>query len=759
MDHLKASIEAQAAAYRERIKPYEAAVPEYEALAREAANLRQVCADQEAQLSTLRISLSQAALKRCDHATHKREFEELQRKYYETKDEAATLRQAEAGNLRERLAAARELQQLKDSAGARNDEIKALKVQLSNARAEIKQLSDARSEAHGLRAERDDLVVKLRHAQQEQGLTMEQVHHLTKKLTEALELENERNAALKDVEALRSQLAAASVAAQSAQVTSVQALEASQANVGQPAERAVAPAHDYHQLQQPPPQQGLIKGTLSKMFSSFIGSPQQLRDDEVTVSASTAGGGAHRRRLSGCADGESWTPVAQAYQCVLPTPSDTPVRLSLGLPAHSLRFDSSTSGTIAVGCGHTADATAVGSVELLSISHDRSLVLKGRLTPPTPGAVTSVDVSMATIVGGSSTGTIYAWRSPDDESVTMLRGHAPGKPVVALAYVREHPLSSGGGGGGLVVSGSRDRTVRLWDLSQAKAVSVLQVGSRVQSLALASDGYQLAVGTVAKGVRVFDLRRSGALCYTITPPSGAPPAGATTTAVLGSQMGASAASTSAASITAVDQLSLQPDDEAGTARASLPAIRVAFSPSTQPHASLLAAFADGTVGIYSPLSAPASYSAATEPQVTLQLPQQSSSASPAEATATPSTFSHCGLCWSPDGHYALWTTPSGDVRAFDAVRQSAKKLSVWRRHGGALHKGIPTATSPQLSSITTARAVVGPISQHASSSPQTSLRSDIIALDWSADGRWLASCDAAGTVAVWGAGRPFLAQG
>lgn len=134
-------------------------------------------------------------------------------------------------------------------------------------------------------------------------------------------------------------------------------------------------------------------------------------------------------------------------------------------------------------------------------------------------AVLSIDAYGSVLAAGCTDRTVRIFDLPTQRVVRSLTGHA-GK-VQSLLYVPPSPAtsavasgagaaasggSSGGFTRGLLFSGSGDRTVKLWDLRDGRAVRTIDSRSIVNGMALSPDGMLLAVANQDGGVRLWDIR-------------------------------------------------------------------------------------------------------------------------------------------------------------------------------------------------------------------------------------------------------------
>lgn len=101
------------------------------------------------------------------------------------------------------------------------------------------------------------------------------------------------------------------------------------------------------------------------------------------------------------------------------------------------------------------------------------------------------------LAAGTGSGDVYIWDASGDTPMPLYicRGHTD--------WVRSITFSQDGK---MLVSGSDDQTIRLWDVETGTCLSVLQGPSRVFSVALHPDGNTLASGHQDEIVRVWDWR-------------------------------------------------------------------------------------------------------------------------------------------------------------------------------------------------------------------------------------------------------------
>jgi hypothetical protein len=114
-----------------------------------------------------------------------------------------------------------------------------------------------------------------------------------------------------------------------------------------------------------------------------------------------------------------------------------------------------------------------------------------------PNGVTSVAVSAdsRTAVSGSTDRTVRVWDLSTGRCTAVLKGHTQG--VISVAVT---------GNGRIAVSGSYDHTVRVWDLSTGLCTAALERQTEwVTSLVLSADGRTAVSGSFDRTVRVWDL--------------------------------------------------------------------------------------------------------------------------------------------------------------------------------------------------------------------------------------------------------------
>lgn len=161
--------------------------------------------------------------------------------------------------------------------------------------------------------------------------------------------------------------------------------------------------------------------------------------------------------------------------------------------------------------GHTGEVFATrfdpSGQHIASASMDRSIMLwntyndcenYGTLTGH-KGAVLDLQWSRdsQTIYSASADSTIAAW---DLESGLRTRKHTGHEAVVNC-------IDSARRGQDLLISGSDDGTIGIWDPRQKAAVDYLETEYPVTAVALAEAGHEIYSGGVDNGIRVWDARK------------------------------------------------------------------------------------------------------------------------------------------------------------------------------------------------------------------------------------------------------------
>ncbi len=134
---------------------------------------------------------------------------------------------------------------------------------------------------------------------------------------------------------------------------------------------------------------------------------------------------------------------------------------------------------------HALTGGAAGDVRLWELAEDRLPEVAPIGSLATPVTSVALDRECRRALAGGENGTITTWELPD--ATPALLGTHEGA-VVALALVPGHE--------DLLLSASRDGTVRLWDLARRRELDRLSLGSELPTaLAVFSDGKSFLVGT------------------------------------------------------------------------------------------------------------------------------------------------------------------------------------------------------------------------------------------------------------------------
>jgi WD40 repeat protein len=119
-------------------------------------------------------------------------------------------------------------------------------------------------------------------------------------------------------------------------------------------------------------------------------------------------------------------------------------------------------------------------------------VLEGHTLGVSSGAFSSDGTR---IVSGSRDKSVRVWDVSTGKVQSVLEGHTSGVSSVAFSSDGTH-----------IVSGSEDQSVRVWDVSTGKVQSVLEGHtSWVTSVAFSSDGTRIVSGSCDRSVRVWDV--------------------------------------------------------------------------------------------------------------------------------------------------------------------------------------------------------------------------------------------------------------
>jgi len=172
-------------------------------------------------------------------------------------------------------------------------------------------------------------------------------------------------------------------------------------------------------------------------------------------------------------------------------PEDGIVRLNQAIPPRDLAHtiivhEGGTRAVTASADGkHALTGGAAGDVRLWDVTGDGLAQVARVGSLATPVTSLALDRECRRALAGGQDGTLVLWELPD-ASFTLQAMHEGA--VVALALVPGHE--------DLLLSASRDGTVRLWDLGRRRELDRLSLGSELPTaLAVFSDGKSFLVGT------------------------------------------------------------------------------------------------------------------------------------------------------------------------------------------------------------------------------------------------------------------------
>ena len=137
------------------------------------------------------------------------------------------------------------------------------------------------------------------------------------------------------------------------------------------------------------------------------------------------------------------------------------------------------------------------------------------------------------ILSGSSDGTVRVWRTPAaqplPEGVLWVAGSATGRYVTVTkdgsarlwAADRSDPIATLEGpnagpvamsaSGSMVALGSRDHTLRVWDVGRRKVLTLRALSAGLNAVALTADGRRVASATSGDGIRIWDVLSESSL--------------------------------------------------------------------------------------------------------------------------------------------------------------------------------------------------------------------------------------------------------
>jgi U3 small nucleolar RNA-associated protein 13 len=193
----------------------------------------------------------------------------------------------------------------------------------------------------------------------------------------------------------------------------------------------------------------------------------------------------------------SETPANQLFNFgQLYTFDDDGVIKSVGEPHHSLALTLNEVYDVAYDSDTNSIAAATGSTTFVVhiFSENEAFQLAGHTNLPI-----SLAASNGLLLSGSKDHSVRLWSLSDRSCVTTLVGHSDS--VSAVAFV---PNSD------LILSGSSDKTLKLWrpssdPLTKSAVSSVIAHSKEITSIAVSADGLLAATGSTDKTAKLWDL--------------------------------------------------------------------------------------------------------------------------------------------------------------------------------------------------------------------------------------------------------------
>ncbi|WPD24270.1 MAG: trypsin-like peptidase domain-containing protein [Candidatus Electrothrix scaldis] len=142
-----------------------------------------------------------------------------------------------------------------------------------------------------------------------------------------------------------------------------------------------------------------------------------------------------------------------------------------------------------------------GTIEVRNINTGKSIILQGHI-----GNVTSVSFSLdgKKLVSGSDDKTVRVWDIETGQELTVFRGHV--QPVTSASFSPDGKLAASGAGFGWGYHDG-EGTIRLWNVMSGKELAVLHGHSEsVWSISFSPDGKLLSSGSTDTTIRIWNIR-------------------------------------------------------------------------------------------------------------------------------------------------------------------------------------------------------------------------------------------------------------